>query len=376
MSDFSGVHAELRSVARDLLSRYNPMSVGGGSATEVDWAKIGDAGWLGLEVAEPLDGAGATFAEVAVVLGEMGRAATASSYLGSTVLGIGALNRLEARPETDDLLRSAASGRLRLAVGLSAGEDLEVSPIPFTLMVSGSGWALSGEAGFVPDAAEADRLLLLARGPDDEIRVVGLDRTTPGLHVSRQAVIDQSRSLAAIRADGAPVEDAAVWRFVGDGSEEAHRLQDRGALALACDSLGLAETMLETTVSYARVRHQFGRPIGSFQAVKHACADMFVQVSICRELVREAVDAVCRSTADAWVPVSQAKAHVCQAAVEVAGKAMQLHGGIGYTWESGLHCFLKRAALNRSLFGSPRAHRARLASRYVPGAGEDPLALS
>jgi alkylation response protein AidB-like acyl-CoA dehydrogenase len=116
--------------------------------------------------------------------------------------------------------------------------------------------------------------------------------------------------------------------------------------------------MLDATVSYVGVRHQFGQPIGAFQAVKHACADMLVRISVARQLVTSAVNDPNEMTA------AMAKAYACDTAVEVAGKAMQLHGGIGYTWESGVHVYLKRAALNRSLFGSSAAHRARLAKRY------------
>jgi alkylation response protein AidB-like acyl-CoA dehydrogenase len=133
---------------------------------------------------------------------------------------------------------------------------------------------------------------------------------------------------------------------------------------IACDSLGIMEAMVEATVAYAKVRQQFGKPIGSFQAVQHACADMFVQVSVCRELVDAAVSAVASGAPDAWVAASMAKSHVTSAAVIVAGKAMQLHGGIGYTWESGIHAYLKRATLNRALFGAPAEHRSRLATRY------------
>jgi alkylation response protein AidB-like acyl-CoA dehydrogenase len=141
-------------------------------------------------------------------------------------------------------------------------------------------------------------------------------------------------------------------------------LRDRAAVAVACDSLGAAEAMLSATVDYVKVRHQFGRPIGSFQAVKHACADMLVQTSVARQLVNAAVAKVADG-ADASVAVAMAKSYACGAAVDVVGKAMQLHGGIGYTWESGVHVYLKRAALNRSLYGSAAAHRRRLAARYV-----------
>jgi alkylation response protein AidB-like acyl-CoA dehydrogenase len=117
-----------------------------------------------------------------------------------------------------------------------------------------------------------------------------------------------------------------------------------------------------------KVREQFGRPIGSFQAVKHACADMLVQITVSRELLQQAIDAVAQGDPAAGAAVAMAKSYVCSAAVAVAGKAMQLHGGMGYTWESGIHLALKRAALNRSMFGSPSAHRRSLARRYLDAA--------
>ncbi|HKV20741.1 MAG TPA: acyl-CoA dehydrogenase family protein, partial [Mycobacterium sp.] len=153
-------------------------------------------------------------------------------------------------------------------------------------------------------------------------------------------------------------------RFDGDAGVAAQRLRQRGGVAIACDSLGLSEAMLSATVAYAKVRHQFGRAIGSFQAVKHACADMQTSIAISRQLVSQAVDAVAGGSPEAAAAVAMAKSHACAGAVDIAGKAMQLHGGIGYTWESGIHVYLKRAALNRSLFGSPAAHRHELAKRY------------
>ncbi len=122
---------------------------------------------------------------------------------------------------------------------------------------------------------------------------------------------------------------------------------------------GSARRCSTATVEYAGVRQQFGRPIGSFQAVKHACADMLVQIAVARRLVSAAVDAIAQGV-DASRPASMAKSYAGESAVAIAGKAMQLHGGIGYTWESGIHVYLKRATLNRSLFGSPAAHRRRL----------------
>jgi alkylation response protein AidB-like acyl-CoA dehydrogenase len=353
-SDFADIHDELRAVARDLLGK-----------AEVDWGLLARSGWLGLEVPAELDGADATFAEVAVVVEEMGRAAARSSYLGAVVLGIGALNLVEASPARDELLRGAASGDVVLAAALADGtEDRVDTEVPFRIERSPRGLRLHGRAAFVPDAAEAGRLLLLALDPSGTPVVVAAEPQTFGLAVSAQPVLDASRRLGLVTAEGALVREASVWRFDGDPRACVRRLLDRAAVAVACDSLGLSEAMLDATVAYARVRKQFGRPIGSFQAVKHACADMLVQVCVSRELAAAAVQLLAGDGPGASVAASMAKSYACGAAVDVVGKAMQLHGGMGYTWESGIHVYLKRAVLNRSLFGSPTAHRGWLAERY------------
>ena len=187
-----------------------------------------------------------------------------------------------------------------------------------------------------------------------------------GVRVEAQPVLDATRRLALVTADGAGVAETSVHRFAGDPEAAVQGLLDRAAVAVACDSLGVSEAMLDATVAYVKVREQFGHPVGSFQAVQHACADMLVRVSVARELVDAAVRAVAAVPGhpETAVAASMAKAYTSAAAVDIAGKAMQLHGGIGYTWQGGIHAYLKRAALNRSLSGSPAAHHRRLAARY------------
>lgn len=333
-TDFAELHDDLRAVAADVLGR----------GRAVDWPTIADAGWVGLEVPEAFGGAGATFAEVAVVCEELGRAAVAADYLGSAVLTVGVLNTLQHSAVRDRLLTDVTAGTTRAATVMG----------DFTLAADGR---LSGRADFVPDADGADLLLVLATDHTGAEVAVATDL----LAVTAQPVLDQTRRVATVTAEG--VQVAEPLRFTGN----PRSVQNRAAVAVACDSLGLAEAMLAATVSYAQTRHQFGRPIGSFQAVKHACADMLVTVSVARALVREAVDAVATTGfggSEADVAVAMAKSYACGGAVEVVGKALQLHGGIGYTWESGIHVYLKRAVFNRSLFGSPAAHRRHLAQRY------------
>lgn len=312
--DFDEFHAELTTVAADLLAKDR----------SIGWQTLVDAGWVGLEVGEQLGGAGATFSEVAIVCQEMGRAASANSYLGGAVLAVGALNALQPTQTRDQLLADVASGAVRLAVALESSD-------------------------FVPDAEGADRILIV----DGSVAVVAATATP-------RPVLDETRRLATVAAD----EATDVLHFEGDADAAVRMLRNRAATAVACDSLGVSEAMLAATVGYVKVRHQFGRAIGSFQAVKHACADMLTTISVSRQLVSAAVAAVAGRRPDAEVAAAMAKSHACGAAVDIAGKAMQLHGGIGYTWESGIHVYLKRAALNRSLFGSPTAHRKELAKRY------------
>ena len=314
--EFEEFHGELRSVAGDLLAKDRA----------IDWPALVEAGWVGLEVPEEFGGAGATFAEVAVICEEMGRAASANSYLGGAVLAVSTLNALQPSDTRDRLLADVASGGVRLAVAIDSSD-------------------------FVPDAEGADRVLLVTDGGVVETPVT----------VTPQPMLDGTRRLGTVSAQA---DAGSAMRFEGDPTDAIARLRQRGAVAIACDSLGLCEAMLSATVAYAKVRRQFDRPIGSFQAVKHACADMAVTIAVARSLVGAAVDAVAEDRSDAGVSVAMAKSYACGAAVDVVGKAMQLHGGIGYTWESGIHVYLKRAALNRSLFGSPAAHRRELAKRY------------
>lgn len=326
--DFAEFHDELRSVAADLLAKDR----------DVDWPVLVDAGWAGLEVPDRLGGAGAGFRETAVLLDQIGRAAANTRFLGGAVLPAGVLNALPAGDTIDALLTALSDGT-------------STSAVAFGDFSYDSG-RLTGRAEFVPDAADADELLVctdtgvvLARAAD--------------LTVHAQPVVDETRRLATVEADAAPAEQ------LSDDPSIVDAVRQRAAVAIACDSLGVAGQMLTATVDYVKVRQQFNRPIGSFQAVKHACADMLVGIEVSRQLIADAVAAVADGH-DAAIPAAMAKSHVCAVAVDIAGKAMQLHGGIGYTWESGIHAYLKRATLNRALFGSTAAHRKTIASRYLP----------
>ncbi|PSR64807.1 acyl-CoA dehydrogenase [Nocardia nova] len=359
VTGFAELHDDLRAVARRVLGATAP-------GEPQDWTPIAASGWPGLEVAAEFDGAAATFAEVAVVLREMGRALTRSPYASMAVLALPALAAVAPGAARDRLLRAAADGAAVpiVVAGGEAGPPWGRSGgfVPFRMERRDDAMYICGATEFVADITAATTLLIPAAEPDGSTVLVAVSPGAPGIAVAEQPILDGTRTVGAVRAEDAPIEAESVWRWAD--ADPLRALFERAALATAIDSVGLAEAALDATVTHVRTREQFGRPVGSFQAVKHACADMLVALRIAGRLVDDAVAAHALGAADAWIAIARAKSHACAAAVDIAGKAMQLHGGMGYTWESGVHRYLERATLNRALFGSPADHRAHLARRY------------
>ncbi|MEU6558139.1 acyl-CoA dehydrogenase family protein [Nocardia nova] len=353
VSEFAELHDELRTVARNILTATAP-------GTVREWSAIVAADWPGLEIGSEFDGAGVTFAEVAVVLREMGRALTRSPY-ASVAVAVAALAHAEPGPGRDGLLRDTATGG---AVPVLAVSGNTADNPPFTISRGSGGTSLTGTTEFTADITAATTVLLPARDTGGATVLVAARPEAPGISVAAQPCLDATRDFGTLSAEAALVGDDAVWRWGHADADPLAAAARRQTVATAIDSLGLAEAALETTVEYVRTREQFGRPVGSFQAVKHACADMLVSLRIAGQLIDAAVTAEVRDDPDAWIAAARAKSYTCAAAVDIAGKAVQLHGGMGYTWESGIHRYLERATLNRSLYGSPTEHRAQLAARY------------
>ncbi|WP_051165522.1 acyl-CoA dehydrogenase family protein [Nocardia testacea] len=371
---FTEFHAEIRTVARELLGKS-------GAAGRVDWPQLVRAGWPGLEVAEEYGGAGAGPAEVGILLEEVGRAVARTAYPSVASAGIGALALLEPNAHRDAVLRETVTGAA-IPIAVLGGNMVPAAGgetacagtggiVPtFRIGQTIEGFEISGTADFVLDARAATALLIPALAPDGSVRVAVAAPDAQGLRIEDRPVVDETRSLARVAAEGVLLAPEAVLAFCADIVCGPRALYDRAALAVACDSLGVAAAMLDATVEYVRVREQFGRPVGSFQAVKHACADMLVDLTVARRLVADALAAPLDGGPDARRAVAAAKSCAGEVGVRIAGKAVQLHGGIGYTWESGIHRYLKRATLDRALFGSPADHRRELADRYR---GESPV---
>ena len=361
---YSEVEEELRASVRSLLAdRCPPASVlarceGAQPQDPALWRTLAqELGVAGLQVPEALGGAGASLRETAVVLEELGRAAAPVPYLGSAVLATTAL--LGCDPDLEPvaaLLAALASGErtAALAVPLSTAPG---SPFPQAVRADREG-ALSGRVTSVADAVLADVLVVPGIGADGP-RLWLVDLAEPGAELLPRNSLDLTRPLADLELTG------AVGRpLAGPGQAEAalDRALLTGAGLLASEQLGIAEECLRSTVEYLLTRRQFGRQIASFQAVKHRLADLWLDIAGARAAARNAADALAGAADDARLAVAVAQAYCSDVAVHAAEECVQLHGGIGMTWEHPAHLALKRAKADQLALGTPGRHRAALAA--------------
>ncbi|MEU6368911.1 acyl-CoA dehydrogenase family protein [Streptomyces sp. NPDC046931] len=344
---YSEEEEALRVAVRDLLTDHcDPAGVI--ARTESDaphdlalWKSLADAmGLAGLLVPEELGGQGASHREAAVVLEELGRAVAPVPYLSSAVVATEAL--LECGD--DELLPRLASGR---AVGVLA-VGLHTAPGGPFAAVRSEGGDLHGTLTGIADAAAADVLLVPAQ--DGGLYAVDAGAVT----VTPQVSLDQTRPVATVTLDGSP------GRRIGEAEPAVRRALRAGAGLLASEQLGLADWTLTETVRYLKERKQFNRPVGGFQALKHRLAQLWLEVVGLRAAARGAADALATGE-DADVTVAVAAAYAAPVAVHAAEEAIQLHGGIGMTWEHPAHLYLKRAKADAIAYGTAGRHRAALA---------------
>ncbi|RAY16623.1 acyl-CoA dehydrogenase [Actinomadura craniellae] len=313
------------------------------------WARLsGELGLPGLAVPEEYGGAGYGMREQAVALEEMGRALVCAPYLSSAVLAAGALAACGDEPARRELLPGIAAGTT-LATLAAGEEDGRVTAAP-----AQAGWALDGTRTHVLDGHVADLLLVVARTPDGPALFV-VDGTAPGLDRTALTTLDQTRRLARLDFASVPA------RPVADSAAAVARALDLAAVALAAEQVGGAQRVLEMSVEYAKVRHQFGRPIGSFQAIKHKCADMLLAVESARSAVLYAATVADTDPAALPAAAALAQAYCSEAYLTAAAENIQIHGGIGFTWEHDAHLHFKRAKSAELLFGSPAHHRRNFA---------------
>jgi alkylation response protein AidB-like acyl-CoA dehydrogenase len=330
--DFSDDQQAIKRTASDLLGdrftleRVRELAEGGRYDDDA-WREISELGWPGIFVDEEHGGQGLGAVELAILVEELGYALAPCPFLSNAAAGL-VLVHAGSDEQRERWLPGIASGEARGAVGVAA----------------------NGEAALVPDADSAEVVVLLGEGS-------ATVHETSAAEVEPVETIDATRRFARVRADGGEP-------LPGD----AGPARDRIAAALAAELTGVAQRALEMAVSYARERKQFGRPIGAYQAVSHACAQMLLEVEGARSASYYAGWAADAEPDSLPLAASMAKAYASDAGWRVTAAALQVHGGIGFTWEHDLHFFLKRATVDGQLFGSARAHRERVAELAEPSA--------
>ncbi|HEV2255562.1 MAG TPA: acyl-CoA dehydrogenase family protein [Streptosporangiaceae bacterium] len=319
-------------------------------------------GLPGIAVPEEYGGAGFSFAEQAIVLEELGAALFTGPYLASAVLAATALLASDDTEIMKDLLPGIAAGETVATLAFTEdGGSWDPSSIKLAAKQENNGWRLDGHKSFVLDGHAADLILAVAAtGTGGRLSLFAVTSSAEGLTRRALPTLDQTRKLARLEFDHTPA------RLVGEpGAARAvldHTL-DVAAVALAAEQLGGAQRALDMAVAYAKVRHQFGRPIGSFQAIKHRCADLLLEVESLRSAVGYAAAAVAAGSAEVPVLAPLLKAYASEVYSRVAGENIQIHGGIGFTWEHDAHLYLKRAKASELFLGDAGYHRERLATR-------------
>ena len=345
---------------RDVLARTETADTTDTGLWQTLAAQVGCAGLL---VPEARGGAGASYREAAVVAEELGRAVAPVPFLGSAVMATTALLSVG----DDELLAQVASGAVTAALAVpfaagAAGPQVNLLPPP-TVRVTGPARGdepgvarLTGTVTGVADALTADVLLVPADGVPFALYVV--QAADPGLSRAPVVSLDMTRQLCDLSAEGAAARRIAAD---GDAAQAVVRALVAGAGIIASEQLGLAERCLEMTVAYVKERRQFARPVGSFQAIKHRLADLWVAVVQARAAARYAAACLAPGDPDTPLAVALAKATCSEVAVKAAQETIQLHGGIGFTWEHPAHLYLKRAKADSIALGTADAHRATVA---------------
>jgi alkylation response protein AidB-like acyl-CoA dehydrogenase len=317
------------------------------------WARMSEEmGLTGLTVDIEQDGAGAGFVELAVVLEESGRVLLSAPLFSTAVLAVSALQQSGDPAAQDEWLPRLATGGLQATLAY-LDDDAETRAAR-----NGAGWTVHGRKSYVIDGDTAGLVLVTAE-TDAGLSLFAVHGDASGCDRVRLDALDPTRHLADLSFDGV---EAQLIGDEGAGAVVLRRTLDIAAVALAAEMVGVAQSALDMAVAYASTRVQFDRPIGSFQAIKHKCADMFIDVETSRALVMHAAWAVSHGTASLSEVASMTIAHASDACFRVVAQNLQILGGIGYTWEHDGHLYFKRGKSSSQLLGSSDSHRELVAS--------------
>ena len=362
--DLTDEQQAIRATARDFLAarykseRIRELAESETGFEQADWEEMAGLGWPGLALPEEWGGQGLGIVELAVLFEEMGYALAPSPLLSNTVAGL-ALALCGSDDQRERYLRPLAAGERRGAPALwDAGSTATPGRFALEARADGDGVVLDGEKVLVMDAASAD--FFLVASADGRRHLV--ERGADGVTVSPEASIDLTRRLHSVRLEGVRV---AAGDTLPAEEADYHPVFFRACVALAAESTGLAQRTMEMAVEYAKDRQQFGRPIGAYQAVSHRCAQMLLETENSRSAVYGAAWAADAEPESLSLAASMAKAYASDAGWRVPDASIQVHGGIGFTWEHDLHFFLKRGKANAATFGTASWHRERVADSVL-----------
>ena len=368
---FSEEQDLLRQVAADFLSNECPMSYvrqmmedERGYADDL-WKKMAELSWMGLLVPEAYGGAGLSLVDLVVVLEEMGKVVLPGPFFSTVALGGLCVQVAGSEEQKKLFLPGVASGQAKLTLAfLEESARWDESGIHLKAEKDGGGYVLNGVKLFVPDAHVSDQIICAARTTEG-VTLFILARQQAGVGTRLLKTMDQTRKLCEVTLENVQVGADALLGTRGQGWELVARSVDQSKVALCAEMCGGAQQVLDMTVEYAKVREQFGRPIGSFQAIQHKCADMLVQVESAKSATYYAAWAVSNDTSDAALAAAMAKAYCSDAYRKVTSEGIQVHGGIGFTWEHDMHIYFKRAKGSEVTFGDATWNRELVAQHTL-----------
>jgi alkylation response protein AidB-like acyl-CoA dehydrogenase len=365
---FSEEQDMLRNSARDFLAKEAPMTYvrkmmeDDRGFTDDVWRKMAELGWMGLILPEEHGGSGLDFVDMVVVLEEMGRVVLPGPFFSTVILAGVAIAEAGSAAQKKAYLPKIADGSLKATVAqLEPSGRWDADGIQATAKSEGGGYVIDGTKLFVPDANVADLFVVAARAPGSKgaegVSLFLVDAKAAGVAVTMLKTMDQTRKLGEVALKGVKVGADALLGTAGGGWKVLERVVDRGKVGLAAEMCGGAQKVLEMSVEYAKVREQFGKPIGSFQAIQHKCANMLVEVESSKSITYYAAWAVANNVPEAPLAAAMAKAYTSDAYRHTAGEGIQIHGGIGFTWEHDMHIFFKRAKSSEVTFGDATWNR-------------------
>ncbi|MGX9883333.1 acyl-CoA dehydrogenase family protein [Streptomyces sp. NPDC002276] len=366
---FSEEQDELRKVVRSFLSRHSTeadvrrLAADPRGYDAVVWRRLAtEIGLQGLAVPEEYGGSGFGYVDLGVVFEEAGRALLCAPYFATVALAAEALLRCDDEAARAELLPGIATGRTVATLALTEEDGRwDASGIRLNALEGPAGWRLTGTKTYVPDGHIADLILVAARTPAGISLFAVEAADAPGLTRAPLPTLDQTRKQARITFTDTPARllgtDGTAWPVL-------ERTLATASVLLAAEQVGGAAADLDMAVAYARIREQYGRPIGSFQGIKHKCADMLVEIESARSAAYAGLWALDAGDAkEIAVTAAVAQAYCAETFTRVAADTIQVHGGIGFTWEHPAHLHLKRAKSSEVLLGTPAYHRELLAAR-------------